>query len=265
MLFNQFKNQTLQNKPFNVLLLTATITPPEGAPLLSRTDPKSRLQDYEKALEFYLQLIGKGIDAIVFAENSNSDVSSLQNIVHQSGLEDKVEFLVFEGLDYPVNYSRAYGEFKLIDYTMAHSSTINQHKDNLLLWKITGRYIIKNIAKIIARKPSNVDIYVNLRKYPIPWADMYLLVWTTKAYEAFFGKILDKMIAEPTFQVHPEQVFIDLLEQPLENLKVKKRFNVVPLIDGFRGSDNQNYSQGRNLRKYYIRSIVNKLLPWLWI
>ena len=265
MLFKQFSNQSLQKQNFNVLLLTATITPPAGVPLLARTDPKARLQDYAKGLQFYLQFINKGIDAIVFAENSNSDVSTLKNIVTQSGLQDAVEFLVFDGLDYPPSYGRAYGEFKLIDYAMAHSQTIKNHKDNLLVWKITGRYIIRNIAKIIARKPSNIDIYVNLRKFPILWADMYLLVWTTKAYEAFFSKILTNMIADPSLKVQPEEVFIKLLEQPLECLKVRKRFNVIPFIDGARGSDNQNYSEGRNLRKYYIRSSINKLLPWLWI
>ncbi len=265
MLFKQFSNQSLQKQNFNVLLLTATITPPSGAPLLARTDPKARLQDYEKGLQFYLQFINKGIDAIVFAENSNSDVSTLKNIVIQSGLQDVVEFLVFDGLDYPLSYGRAYGEFKLIDYVMAHSQTIKNHKDNLLVWKITGRYIIRNIAKIIARKPSNIDIYVNSRKFPIPWADMYLLVWTLRAYETFLGKIRNDMIAEPSLQFHPEQAFIKLLKKPLGDLKVRRRFNVTPLIDGARGSDNQNYSEGRNLRKYYIRRVVNIVFPWLWI
>lgn len=265
MLFRQFSNRALQKQPYNVMLLTATVTPPAGVPLLVITDPKTRLQDYEKALQFYLKFINNGIDAIVFAENSNSDISTLQSIVNESGLQKSVEFLVFDGLDYPLSYGRAYGEFKLVDYAMTHSQIISNHQDNLLVWKITGRYIIRNIAKIIAHKPSNIDIYVNSRRFPKPWADMYLLVWTLKAYENFFGKILNDMIAEPSLQFHPEQAFIKLLEKPQGDLKVRKRFNVTPLIDGARGSDNQNYSEGRNLRKYYIRSIANKLLPWLWI
>jgi hypothetical protein len=264
-LFKKFPNQALQNRSFNVILLTATITPPSGVPLLARTDPKDRLQDYEKGLQFYLKFVGSGIDAIIFAENSNSDISTLQKIVNQSGLQDKVEFLVFDGLDYPASYGRAYGEFKLVDYAMNHSQTIKIHKDNLLVWKITGRYIIRNMSKIIKRKPSNIDIYVNSRKFPIPWADMYLLVWTMKAYEKFLSKILSNMIAEPSLKVQPEQVFINLLDQPLGDLKVKRRFNVTPLIDGARGSDNQNYSKGGNLRKYYIRKFMNIVFPWLWI
>jgi hypothetical protein len=265
MIFKKFVNRSLQKKPFNVLLLTATITPPSGVPLLERTDPQLRLQDYEKALQFYLQFVNKGIDAIIFAENSNSDVSSLRSIVEQLGLADAVEFLVFDGLDYPISYGRAYGEFSLINYTMRNSQTIAVHKENLLVWKITGRYLIRNLAQIIAYKPSNTDLYVNSRKFPIPWADMYLLVWTLKAYKDFLSLILDDMIAEPTLQVHPEQVFINLIEQYSGDLKMQRRFNVTPLIDGARGSDNQNYSQGRSLRKYYIRSFANKLLPWLWI
>jgi len=265
MIFKKFANRSLQKKPFNVLLLTATITPPSGVPLLERTDPQLRLQDYEKALQFYLQFVNKGIDAIIFAENSNSDVSSLKSIVEQFGLADAVEFLVFDGLDYPISYGRAYGEFNLINYTMRNSQTIAIHQDNLLVWKITGRYLIRNFAQIMAHKPSNIDIYVNSRKIPILWADMYLLVWTIKGHETFLRNILNDLVAESTLQVQPEQVFMNLLEQNLGNLKVQRRFNVTPLIDGTRGSDNQNYSQGGNLRKYYIRSIANKLLPWLWI
>ena len=35
-----------------------------------------------------------------------------------------------------------------------------------LLWKTTGRYIVHNIAQIIAKVPRGKDLYVNLRTYP---------------------------------------------------------------------------------------------------
>jgi hypothetical protein len=41
----------------NVLLLTATVTPPPGVPSLQRTNPAERLRDYEEALSFYLPLV----------------------------------------------------------------------------------------------------------------------------------------------------------------------------------------------------------------
>jgi len=61
-------------KECNILLMTATITPRSGVPNLARTDPQKRLQHYENSLKFYLPLLNQGVDSIVFAENSNSDV-----------------------------------------------------------------------------------------------------------------------------------------------------------------------------------------------
>ena len=89
-------NKASQSKQSNILLLTATITPPAGVPLLQRANPQDRLQDYERALKFYLQLLNGCIDSIVFAENYNSDVSVLRNIVAQSGFTERVEFIVFD-------------------------------------------------------------------------------------------------------------------------------------------------------------------------
>ena len=119
-------NKTSDRKKSNILLLTATITPPAGVPLLHRANPQDRLQDYERALNFYLPLLNRCIDSIVFAENSNSDISTLQNMVARSGFTERVEFLVFDGLDHPSIYGRAYGEFKLNDYVMNNSQIINR-------------------------------------------------------------------------------------------------------------------------------------------
>ena len=260
-------NKASQSKQSNILLLTATITPPAGAPLLHRANPHDRLQDYERALKFYLQLLNRSIDSIVFAENSNSDVSTLQNMVAQSGFTERVEFLVFDGLDHPPIYGRAYGEFKLNDYVMNNSQIINSPIQNkeILVWKVTGRYIVKNLDQIIARKPSTFDIYYNCRHVPKRWADMFLMSWTIKGYQACLQNMYHKLIADKEQLLQPEEVFIDLMEQPIPNIKIVRRFNEIPLIDGLRGSDNQNYSEGKNLWKFYIRSIACKLFPWLWI
>ena len=71
----------------NVLLLTATVTPPAGVPSLQRTNPAQRLRDYEEALSFYLPLVGTTFDAIVFAENSASDITSLKQMTTRFGAQ----------------------------------------------------------------------------------------------------------------------------------------------------------------------------------
>ncbi len=255
---------------FNILLMTATITPPPGVPALVRTDPQVRLQDYEKALRFYMSLLNRGIDSIVFAENSNTDISILQDIVEQVGVTEKVEFIVFEGLDYPPSYGRAYGEFKLIEYVMNHSSLLKNQDKKILVWKVTGRYIVKNIAQIIAHKPTNFDIYLNHKTIPRKWTDLYLMAWTLNGYQAYLHnmhyKILSLRDLNKDLKSQPEETFIiDLLDQSIEGIKVVRRFNVTPFTSGVRGWDNRNYSEGRNLLKFYLRSIACKLFPWLWL
>lgn len=250
----------------NILLMTATITPPLGVPELSRVNPALRLKDYEKALEFYLPLLNLCIDKIIFAENSNSNISSLQAIVDRYGLTQKVEFIVFYGLDYPPEYARAYGEFKLIDYAMANSQIIKNCSNRTIVWKVTGRYMIKNIPRIISRKPKDFDIYCNFRTVPKPWADMFLMAWSFHGYQSCLKGIYPKLrFSNDVSSLHPEEVFIHLLDQCASQVKLRQRINPAPVIDGIRGSDSQNYLAGKNRLKTYARLAGRILLPWLWI
>ena len=257
-------------KQCNILLMTATITPRSGVPNLARTDPKIRLQDYEKSLRFYLPLLNQGVDSIVFAENSNSDVSSLRNITAEYGFTDRVEFVVCDGLDYPPSYDRGYGEFKLVDYTMNHSEFINNGQNEqgeIIVWKVTGRYMVSNLALLIARKPSNFDLYCNFRNFPKHWTDMYLLAWTLRGYEACLNNVYHELktnVPEVPQGVAAEELLRNLLDRPPENIKLVRRFNVTPEIYGIRGADNQGYSTD-NFWKFYIRNTIRLLFPWIWI
>lgn len=261
----KYSPKELVKRP-NILVMTATITPPASVPFLARNEPHLRLKDYEESLNFYLPLVNQCISSIVFAENSYSDISSLQNIVERAGLNKQVEFLVFEGLDYPPSYGRAYGEFKLIDYAMEHSQIIKSQGKEAIIWKVTGRYIVKNLCQIIARKPSNFDIYCNFRKVPKPWADMFLIAWTFEGYRACLYNVYHKLKTDyEVSMTHPEEVFINLLEQAPKDINIAQRFKPAPWISGVRGSDNQNYLEGRSLFKSYLRSAGRTLFPWLWI
>ena len=259
------QNRSKQIARPNILLMTATITPPDGVPFLARTDPQARLKDYEESLKFYTSLIGKGVDAIVFAENSNSDVSTLRTIVKQAGISHEVEFLVFYGLDYPPAHGRAYGEFKLIDYVMDHSQII-AHQTEAFIWKVTGRYLVRNLAQIVAHQPAHCDIYCNFRKIPKLWADMFLMGWTKLGYQKCLHGIYPRLKSSyETCNLHPEEVLIGLLEQVDRSVKIAKRINPAPLINGVRGSDNAHYLKGKNLFKMHLRNFGRFLFPWLWI
>lgn len=254
----------------NFLLLTATITPKSGVPNLKRTDPEQRRQDYLGALEFYLDAVGKSCEGIVFVENSNSDVTTLQQLVASKGLTEKVEFIVFDGLDYPAHYDRGYGEFRLLDHGMACSKLIRQFPDDrIVVWKITGRYLIYNLSKIIAKQPRAFDLYGHCRNYPKHWMDTYILAWTPEGYEICLRDIYHRLktnVPGIPKGIAAEELLRSWLEQKFirENAKVVRRFKVMPELGGVRGADNKGYATD-NKWKYKVRQGLGRLLPWLWV
>lgn len=248
----------------NILLLTATITPPRGAPMLVRVDPAVRRRDYQAALAFYLELLGGCLDHIVFAENSNSDISSLRDLADRSGRGDRVEFIVFDGLDHPPACGRGYGEFKLVDHAMRHSRAVAGARGAATVWKVTGRYIVRNLERIIRHSPAGFDLYCNCRNRPQRWVDMYLQAWSERGYrEVIRGRYPE--LSEDGANVSAEVRFREWVDAAPPVVAVARRFTVTPLVEGARGLDNQDYSRGNHLLKYYLRSALRTAAPWLWV
>ena len=104
-----------------------------------------------------------------FFENSEADLSKLRQVAAKAGAQDRVEFLSFNGLDYPAKYGRGYGEFKLLDFAMNNSRILVSAKNSSILWKVTGRYRVLNIATMVRTAPSHFDLYCDTRLWPIPW------------------------------------------------------------------------------------------------
>jgi hypothetical protein len=155
---------------------------------------------------------------------------------------------------------RAHGEFKLLDYAMATSQMILGVEGAHVVWKITGRYIVKNLQSVIANAPGKFDAYIDMKNHPIRWADMRLMAWTSEGYDCVFRGVADDLGAT----VH-ESIIRDYLPERARGARIVPRFRREPYIFGIRGLDNRNYSKGRNLVKFYVRSIGRVLAPWYWI
>lgn len=246
----------------NVLLLTATVTPPPGVPLLSRVDPAQRLHDYADALRFYLPLIGGTFDSIVFAENSESDISLLKQIVAQAGASDRVEFLSFNGLDHPPSYGRGYGEFKLVDHAMANAVSL---QGEACVWKCTGRYVLKNIEALVRRRPA-VDLYCHCRDMPQRLCELSVLSFNRHAHTAAIEGIYKQLRNDITPGVHSNEeiAFRGLIDRLPPGVTVRRRFNITPLIEGVRGWNNLDYS-GAWAPKMLLRRAAQTFTPWIWI
>jgi hypothetical protein len=250
----------------NIVVMTATITPKSDSFSLARTDPDLRRRDYELSLQYYLDALLRGsFDQLVFAENSGANLDSLRALVNKAGLAGRVEFLSLYGLDYPSAYSRGYGEFLLLDRVMDCPLMRTQCADSIV-WKITGRYRVANIEKLILRRPKHFDFYCNCRDYPVRLTDQYLQAWRVGVYARHL-KGLYKFFRESETAKYGEQVMRELIDQGrFESLHVIPRFTHVPIIKGVRGWNNKEYGGGAmNRCKLLVRQTANLALPWLWI
>lgn len=243
--------------------MTATIQPPAGARALKVRDPAVRLAEYEAALSFYCGLLGREIDQIVFAENSQADLASLRDARPASHAE-KIEFLSFDGLDYPPQYGRGYGEFKLIDYAMAHSQILSTASPDEAVWKVTGRYIVRNLSQMVRTAPAHYDLYCDLKKYPQIWMDLRLFSFTRPTYERLFrGKYLD--LSEAEGQPAAEATMYRAVHAHLKEGQIVPRFAREPLVDGVRAYDGRSYDRGKNRVKRLMRGAARRILPKIWI
>jgi len=243
----------------NILLMTATITP-DNPPELVRIDPALRLDDYAQALTFYIdQLEAGAIQGIVFAENSDSDIASLVALVAERGATDRVEFIANYGRQSFPGQHRSYGESRLLDYAMSNSRLIAAAGDRGVIWKITGRYQVRNLARMVKTAPARFDLYCDVRNHPIAWLDLRFMAWTARGYDRLLRDIAERLGADP------KEPAMHAYITGVADTGVVMRYRSEPLIDGVRGWDNQNYAKGKGMLKFWIRSSARTLFPFVWI
>jgi hypothetical protein len=212
----------------NVLLLTSTIKPRPNQPQLSVIDPEARLRDYESALEFYSHQLEKGrVDRIVFVDNSGFDLRCLSDRFQSQD----IEWISFYGLDYPHTYHRGYGEFRLIDYAFSHSVFLRDLSDTDVVWKVTGRYIVRNLGSVIRLAPRNFDFYCDIKNN---WVGMEIMAWNRAGYEALIKGVWQKFAGE----MAPELILSDTIKSISTRMKnISTTYFWPPYIEGRRGSD----------------------------
>jgi hypothetical protein len=242
-----------------ILMMTATITPPPG--VNARSDPAVRLGDYSRALSFYLQQIGRGIDRIVFIENSNSDLTTLRSLADKAGLIECCEFIGFAGLDYPSAYGYGYGEFKLLDHGMAEAQALHEIGSRSIVTKVTGRYIVRNLMRLLRHLPDEVDVMCDIRKRTWPWVDMRVMCWTPEGYQAVLRGVYSKL-RDDLNRLPPEMVLSRHLMESQSRASIQVRFPFELHVRGARGYDNRDWMDGHYFIKHYVRACARQLLPW---
>lgn len=246
----------------NIALITSTIAPDPGVISLKRINVKDRLADYINAFGFYCECLQKDVlQRIVYVDNSGYSLDDLVSIARAKGLTSRIEFISYKSTLSPRN-GRFYLELNLIDHAVKSSAVLNESSADVI-WKITGRYLIKNLKAILsACRRSECDFYINCRNFPAGWADFYLVGFKLSAYH----KVFSPNIHLYEGNVNGEAILRSYLESgQASDLNILRRLPRVPRVIGVRGYDGASYGGVVDSGKYYVRSVLNTLLPKLWI
>jgi hypothetical protein len=250
-----------------LVLLTATISPPEGVPGLVRGDPAQRLDDYLRALALYLQIPTTIVDRIVFADNSNSDLEPIAERVERLRGDTEVELLSFDGLDYPVEHGRVVGETRLIEIAFQRSRLLSGLGDDELFWKLTGRLRYPNLVRLITTAPEGCALYADFRRIPRQWIDLRVFACTPQAFRSLFAPRAMRQRQDEVERMgfrSPEQRLAPELLAERDNFAIVPRLRVEPRLEGFNALG-ENY--GRPARRLWAgaRGVARRVLPWLWV
>ncbi len=245
--------------------MTATVTPPAGVPFLTRSDPQQRLQDYRDALDVYLRLPSSAVDRIAFVDNSESDLGVLEDAVAAAGTTKDVELLSFRGRDFPVEQGRSVGETYLIEDALSRSRILSQLGETDVFWKVTGRLRVENLDRLVASTPA-CDLYIDLRRYRIHWADTRVFAATPRGFRAALLDNIELLRHDllPEGAVAPEQLLFDELLALRDAIRLEPRLRVEPRISG-RSGFGEDYGRPRRRLESAVRSVTRRVARSVWI
>ena len=141
---------------WNTLLLTWCIKPKWK--ILSKKDDdlvfQKRLQQYNEAISYYIAK--SDFHNIVFCDNSNFDFDVNWEMKKLAEKYNKFfEYITYDWNKESNLYGYWYSECEIVDFAFENSQYIKKSKS---WYKITGRYILKDINKLI-HLTSQADIY----------------------------------------------------------------------------------------------------------
>ncbi|MBF4562782.1 hypothetical protein ITJ43_11590 [Microbacterium sp. VKM Ac-2870] len=238
-----------------VLLLTATVTPhPQMGALVVRA-PDERFEQYRAA---FGHLVSSGatelFDAIVLCENSGFPLERFDDVFADS--QATVVYAPVAMDESAGKYGRGYSEMLLIDRALEQVGDVVGEGDRI--WKLTGRYQIKNLAKVVSTSTSSADVVVSLRKYPSKWADLYLFGFNLRAWRALSAHLDELKAASGSV------VMYDLIDGlSAQGIEVTARLGAEPILAGVRGHDQRNYDSGTQRLKRRARQFLHIVAPGL--
>jgi hypothetical protein len=214
-----------------ILLLSATIYP-RSTIFVQRSDPITRLTDYQIALRHWLA--EPSIDRIIFCENSGADLDPLRLIASGQNAQGKaVEFISYTAPEAEGARGKGYGELGILSHVLSHRALSGAEH----ILKVTGRYTIDNFNSVVAdiRRHEKADIItpaVHLQKL-IPSECFYATV-------AFIGRYLlpKRDLINDAEGFYFEHALAKAVAEAIQDDAAHIEFTNSPRITGISGTTN---------------------------
>ncbi|OCX66415.1 hypothetical protein BFP70_05170 [Thioclava sp. SK-1] len=249
-----------------VLLLTGAINTSPKMANNQRSNSDLRRADYHEGLGHYIDTVPARIKTILFCENTNADLSDFEPFKARAAARGiTLELLSFQGETSP-ELGKGICEFEILD--TAYRFLAQRFARETFVWKITGRLLVKNIAAMIASRPQDADIYVDMRSVPLigerlggnDWAEMRMLGYRLGTYE-------DLLLGQGRRcgYVTEKGLFTLLQEARDTGAKIAPRYRVQPRFKGICGGSNKDYESFEYRMKDNIRGVARVVAPGLWL
>lgn len=205
-----------------------------------RTSPAERLADYKGAIRFYLDHTDL---PVIFAENSDYDFAGDPDFEIFSASD---RFTLFRSPHHPdTTKGKGFQEFHMLD------RVVNEALQTPLMVKVTGRYIVRNIASLLPglTAPLNIDIH---RKMQVALSGFFAV--ESAVYRRYFeGCYADADDAAGRYIEHV--LYRVIADTPLRKMTALLPEN--PIFEGVSGS--YGGSLQRNKYKMMLRSAERSL------
>ncbi|MGH7935495.1 MAG: hypothetical protein ACREF8_00615 [Chthoniobacterales bacterium] len=251
--------------------MTATITPMANAQV-RRSSPQVRLEDYKRALRFWLSYPHPAAERILFLENSGADLSELRAIAEtENPLGREVEFLSLPPQEIPAEKNYGYAEMQMLDDGMALSK-LRPATSHMI--KVTGRLTFPALGKALDRVGSTpldirsapLELMIDCHKLGLFRSGHDARVQLFACSHAFYDRVLrgsnremnssDVRLLEHLF----DRRVIPFKGQPGYFLRFP--CNVDPV--GHFGFKNRRYDSPRTAISRRARALLRTIAPGYW-
>ncbi|HVS82074.1 MAG TPA: hypothetical protein VHE60_10110 [Pyrinomonadaceae bacterium] len=247
-----------------LLVLTACIDPSCGPALIALRDPLVRLEQYRKALEYWLLNKDLRLKSILFLENSGYPLDRLAELVAKNNpLKKKVEFIQLSNNDFPAYLDYGYPELGMLDEA---TSVSNLMQESRYFIKATGRLTFPKVSKLLDRLPADylfaVDCRLPFLTGSSPTVNSNLMIFSSEFYKTELVNVKSKM--NDVFRNMETLLYYKLMDYyKTPGAILRWPISVDPV--GCDAQWGKSYNTPRRKVISATRSVSRAFLPGLWI